>query len=167
MSTTPSSSALTHLSYTAPFGELVLVSDGDLLVRLLLPNDARTGIGEPGSDAVLEQTASQLDEYFAGTRRDFTVPLSLKGTEFQLRVWNALCNIDYGNTASYAEIAAAIGNPKAVRAIGGANHSNPVPIIIPCHRVIGADGSLVGYGGGLEVKTFLLNLEGNAQPAFL
>lgn len=159
MAATPVTHTLIHARYTAPFGELVLISDGTSLVRLLLPIDTRVGLGEPGTDAVLEQAASQLDEYFAGTRREFTVPVSLQGTEFQLRVWAALRDIGYGRTASYADIAKAIGQPTAVRAIGGANHRNPVPIIVPCHRVIGADGSLVGYGGGLDVKIFLLDLE--------
>lgn len=109
---------------------------------------------------VLRETVKQLEEYFAGKRLAFRLPLDLRGTAFQLRVWNALRQIPYGETRSYLQIGQAIGSPKAVRAIGGANHNNPLSIIIPCHRVIGANGELVGYGGGLPIKRFLLELEG-------
>jgi methylated-DNA-[protein]-cysteine S-methyltransferase len=102
---------------------------------------------------------AQLDAYFAGRRRDFDVRLAPEGTPFQLRVWAALCEIPYGETISYAELARRIGNPNAVRAVGAANGRNPLPIVVPCHRVVGADGSLVGFGGGLDVKRALLDLE--------
>lgn len=108
---------------------------------------------------ILNQTQMELQEYFAGKRKEFTVPVRLKGTSFQQEVWKALQKIPYGETRSYGQIAEMIGNPKACRAVGGANNRNPVMIIIPCHRVIGADGSLVGFGGGLEVKCCLLELE--------
>ena len=101
----------------------------------------------------------QLREYFAGTRRNFTVPLDLEGTEFQQQAWAAMCDIRYGQTLSYAQQAKAIGKPKAVRAVGSANGANPIPIIVPCHRVIASDGSLGGYALGLTMKRYLLALE--------
>lgn len=107
----------------------------------------------------LLQACKELDEYFAGKRKEFSVPLSLQGTEFQKKVWNALCDIPYGETRCYSDIAAAINNPKGCRAVGMANNKNPVMILVPCHRVIGKDGSLVGYGGGLPMKKYLLELE--------
>ena len=103
---------------------------------------------------------SELEEYFAGRRRAFSVPLCIRGTLFQKRVWLALAEIPYGETASYAEIACKTGNPRACRAVGMANHRNPLPIFLPCHRVIGADGRITGYAGGLEIKRYLLELEG-------
>jgi methylated-DNA-[protein]-cysteine S-methyltransferase len=102
-----------------------------------------------------------LKEYFDGTRRHFDLPLGPRGTEFQLRVWEALTQIPYGQTRSYRDIALAIGKPTAVRAVGAANGRNPLPIVVPCHRVIGSDGSLTGFAGGLEAKTRLLQLEGS------
>lgn len=107
----------------------------------------------------------QLSEYFSGERRVFDVPLDLRGSEFQLEVWRAVHAIPYGRTASYGDIAELLGRPGASRAVGGANHHNPVPIIVPCHRVIGSDGSLVGFGGGLRLKHRLLALEGIAPPS--
>lgn len=102
----------------------------------------------------------QLREYFAGKRETFDVELAMKGTPFQLAVWNELTKIPYGHTISYAELAVRIGKPSAVRAVGAANGANPIPVIVPCHRVIGANGSLTGYGGGIERKQWLLALEG-------
>ena len=107
----------------------------------------------------LRQAVDQLGRYFAGERVQFTCPLDLRGTPFQLKVWNALTHIPYGETRSYSEMARAIGHPAAVRAVGAANGANPVAIIVPCHRVIGSDGSLTGYGGGLPTKAWLLALE--------
>lgn len=107
-----------------------------------------------------EEAAGQLEEYFGGKRTSFDIPLDLRGTPFQLQVWQALARIPYGEVRSYKQIAEAIGSPKAVRAVGGANNRNPVSIIIPCHRVIGAGGDMVGYGGGLPIKQFLLSHEG-------
>ena len=103
--------------------------------------------------------ARELDEYFAGRLRDFTVPLDLRGTPFQCQVWELLCSIPYGETRSYGQVAHALGRPLAVRAVGRAIGSNPVAIVVPCHRVIGSDGRLIGYGGGLDKKQALLNLE--------
>ena len=114
-----------------------------------------------------ERTAEvrrQLEEYFAGERQTFDLPLSPKGTAFERSVWSELSRIPYGATRSYAEIARAIGRPGAARAVGRANGANPIPIVVPCHRVIGADGSLTGFGGGLEVKSRLLEIEGAALP---
>lgn len=109
--------------------------------------------------AFSEMVIQQLDEYFSGERKTFTIPLSAKGTSFQHLVWDALCTIPYGETRSYGEIAKQIGNPKASRAVGMANHNNPIGIIVPCHRVIGANGTLTGYAGGLDMKQYLLELE--------
>lgn len=108
---------------------------------------------------VIKAAFSQLDEYFNGRRRKFDIPLMLTGTEFQKKVYSELLKIPYGETRSYSDVAESIGNRKAVRAVGSANNKNPVIIVIPCHRVIGKDGSLVGYGGGIEVKNRLLELE--------
>jgi len=108
---------------------------------------------------VLKQARAELDQYFAGERRDFSVPIDPQGTQFQRRVWKALQTIPYGETRSYKDIAIAAGCPKGFRAVGLANNRNPISIIIPCHRVIGSNNKLVGYGGGLAVKEFLLNLE--------
>lgn len=112
-----------------------------------------------GISPLLAQAARELGEYFAGIRRTFTFPISVQGTPFQQEVWRALRSIPYGQTRTYGQIAAQIGRPKAVRAVGMANHRNPLPIVVPCHRVVGADGSLTGYAGGLDIKTLLLRLE--------
>jgi len=113
------------------------------------------------NDELLFASRQQLTEYFLGKRKEFNLPLLLFGTPFQKLVWQTLTNIPYGETRSYKEIALEINSPKSVRAIGGANHLNPIPIIIPCHRVIGSNGELVGYGGGIEIKKYLLEFEKN------
>ena len=120
------------------------------------------GAGD-GACPLLEEAARELDAYFQGRRRTFAVPLAPAGTPFQQRVWAELREIPFGATASYGEIAARIGNPRACRAVGMANHRNPIAILIPCHRVVGRSGSLVGYAGGLDIKRALLELEGAAQ----
>jgi O-6-methylguanine DNA methyltransferase len=112
------------------------------------------------SNSALDHTRRELDEYFAGKRSEFTVALDLRGTDFQLRCWNALLKIPYGRTCSYADLARTVGSPRGFRAVGMANHDNPIPIIVPCHRVITSDHKLGGYGGGLDVKEKLLRLEG-------
>lgn len=112
-----------------------------------------------GETPLLQEAVKQLAEYFAGQRQAFDLPLRPKGTAFQQQVWQQLLQIPYGETRSYGQIAAAVGRPKAARAVGSANHHNPIAIIIPCHRVIGADGKLVGYAGGVEYKANLLQLE--------
>ena len=109
---------------------------------------------------LMNEAKKQLEEYFSGNRKEFSLPLLLEGTPFQKRVWEALQEIPYGKTRSYQEIATVVGNKNSGRAVGGANHNNPISIIVPCHRVIGKNGSLVGYGGGLDAKEFLLQLEG-------
>ncbi len=119
---------------------------------------------DDGDSAVLAEAARQLREYFAGDRTAFTIPLDLVGTPFQLDAWRHLAEIPYGETVSYAEQARRVGRPRAVRAIGAANGSNPVPIVLPCHRVIGSDGSLTGFGGGLHVKRALLEHEAGVKP---
>lgn len=112
------------------------------------------------SDSSLKTVRRELDQYFAGKRTDFTVPLDLRGTDFQLRCWNALLEIPFGKTCSYADLARKVGSPRGFRAVGMANHDNPIPIIVPCHRVITSDHKLGGYGGGLDLKEKLLRLEG-------
>jgi len=150
--------------YTSPVGNLALVEEDNKLVILglvgdELPEDLVECV--PGQEtSVLARTKQQLDEYFAGKRRDFELPLAPAGSSFQVSVWDALCTIPYGETRSYGEIAAQLDKPKAARAVGGANNRNPIAIVIPCHRVIGANGAMVGYRGGLDIKEHLLKLEG-------
>lgn len=124
----------------------------------------RDGDWQPGDNIVLRAARRQLDEYFAGNRRTFELPLAPRGTEFQRKVWATLATIGYGETISYAQLASRVGKPTAMRAVGAANGRNPLPIVLPCHRVIGADGSLTGFGGGLPTKQFLLKLEGALPP---
>ena len=147
----------------SPIGPLMLAAD-DAGLRHIEFRDNRhpvnRGDWHGGDNAILQATEAQLAEYFAGTRTRFDLPLAPRGTEFQLRVWQALARIPHGSTSTYAEQARAIGSPDAVRAVGAANGRNPLPIVLPCHRVIGTDGALVGFGGGLPVKEFLLRLEG-------
>jgi len=156
----------------SPVGPLLLAADesGLRLVEFDSPrHPVRRGSDWEATedDAILRETRAQLDDYFAGTRRTFDLPLSPQGTEFQLDVWQALRAIPYGETISYAQLAARIGKPSAVRAVGAANGRNPLPIVVPCHRVIGADGTLTGFGGGLPTKHFLLTLEGAIETADL
>jgi methylated-DNA-[protein]-cysteine S-methyltransferase len=112
------------------------------------------------ANPLLLETTRQLRDYFAGNRRDFDLPLDMQGTPFQKRIWDELLRIPYGETRSYMQVAVAVGAPQAVRAVGAANGANPVPIVVPCHRVIGSSGKLTGYGGGLPLKKRLLELEG-------
>ena len=146
----------------SPIGVLTLAADEDGLRRIDFPPPppARAGWSE-GSNAVLLQARQQLEEYFAGSRRGFSCPLSPEGTGFQRSVWDALAAIPYGSTWSYRDLAQRIGRPTAMRAVGAANGRNPLPIVLPCHRVIGANGALTGFGGGLPTKAFLLRLEGS------
>jgi methylated-DNA-[protein]-cysteine S-methyltransferase len=151
--------------FDSPVGELLLTSDGEKLTGLHLP--ATKGPDEVGPDGCRDDgpfrvVREQLRAYFAGELRDFDVPLGLAGTAFQRRVWRALCDIPYGETLSYADLARRVGQPGAARAVGSANGANPVAIIVPCHRVIAADGTLGGYGGGLDRKQWLLRHEGAA-----
>ncbi|HOU64919.1 MAG TPA: methylated-DNA--[protein]-cysteine S-methyltransferase [Thermomonas sp.] len=151
----------------SPVGPLMLAADDHGLRHIEFRDNrhpVNRGDWHGGDNAILQATEAQLAEYFAGTRTRFDLPLAPRGTEFQLRVWQALARIPHGSTSTYAEQARAIGSPDAVRAVGAANGRNPLPIVLPCHRVIGTDGALVGFGGGLPVKEFLLRLEG-ALPA--
>ena len=124
------------------------------------------GVIDLRENYLTKSMAQQLREYLAGARRNFTVDISFKGTAFQQEVWRALQTIPYGETRSYSQIAASLGRPRACRAVGGANHCNPLPIVIPCHRVIGRSGSLIGYAGGLELKARLLELEQKFRKKF-
>jgi len=144
-----------------PVGPLRLTAHGDHLTEVHLRPAARTlGPGDAGPPAgVLAEAARQLEAYFDGRLRVFDLPLETGGTPFQQHVWQALRRIGYGETCSYAELARRIGRPAAVRAVGAANGQNPIPIVIPCHRVIGSDGKLVGFGGGMAMKRALLALE--------
>jgi methylated-DNA-[protein]-cysteine S-methyltransferase len=145
--------------HPSPVGGLTLVSDGKALVICEFEGRSWAHAHDVRSDEVLEHARRELDAFFAGQLRGFTVPLAPRGTGFQQRVWRALRTIPYGETRSYGQIARQIGAPEAVRAVGAANGANPIAIIIPCHRVIGANGSLTGFGGGLDRKRFLLELE--------
>jgi methylated-DNA-[protein]-cysteine S-methyltransferase len=149
----------------SPVGELKLVANGSRLAAILWENDKpnRVRLGpmtEAADNPILLRTAQQLQEYFAGTRHQFDLELAFAGTEFQKKVWQALLTIPFGETRSYSQIAEQIGNPSAVRAVGAANGKNPISIVAPCHRVIGASGKLTGFAGGLEAKERLLTLEG-------
>ena len=153
--------------HSSPIGQLLIAGDASGLQQLLMEIDSKPWkIGENWQPAgkQLDAVCRQLDEYFAGRRKRFELTLAPRGTEFQRTVWQALQGIGYGQTSSYAELAAAIGRPKAVRAVGTANGANPIALIIPCHRVIGRDGSLTGYTGGLQRKALLLRLEGAQFP---
>jgi methylated-DNA-[protein]-cysteine S-methyltransferase len=143
----------------SPLGPLRLLSNGCALVRIEFP-DQHGGDGVPCFDNVLKQAARELEEYFGGVRRSFDVPLDADGTMFQQRVWEALRAIPYGELRSYRDIADDLGNRQAVRAVGAANGRNPLPIIVPCHRVVGSNGRLTGFAGGLPAKRALLELEG-------
>lgn len=145
-----------------PIGELLLAGDDEALSLIGFPKGSMRREPEPDwifNEQPLANACQQLQEYFAGERREFDLPLQLDGTEFQVSVLEALQEIPYGETASYGEIAKRIGRPKAVRAVGAANGRNPVPIVVPCHRVIGSTGDLTGFGGGLDTKEALLRLE--------
>lgn len=154
--------------FDAPFGRLDLVASDAGLRYLMFADEAHpkplAGLDiRPGAThRVLEDAVRQLDEYFAGRRRQFEIDLDLRGTQFQVSAWKALALVPFGRTASYAEQAASIGRPKATRAIGAANGRNPVAVVLPCHRIVGSDGSLTGFGGGLHVKQWLLDHERRA-----
>ncbi|PCR93413.1 methylated-DNA--[protein]-cysteine S-methyltransferase [Pseudomonas allokribbensis] len=157
--------AYTFITLPSPVGELKLVANGSRLAAILWENDkpnrVRLGpMNEAPDNPVLMKTAQQLEEYFAGTRSAFDLDLDFAGTEFQKKVWAALLTIPFGETRTYSQIARQIGHPSAVRAVGAANGRNPISIIAPCHRVIGASGKLTGFAGGLEAKERLLTLEG-------
>jgi methylated-DNA-[protein]-cysteine S-methyltransferase len=163
---------LSHVSKTVatPVGELTLVGSDRGLAAILWENDkpGRVRLNITGCDdnhPILLETQRQLGEYFAGQRQRFTVKLDFTGTDFQKLVWQALLAIPFGQTRSYGQIAVQLGNPKAMRAVGAANGKNPISIIAPCHRVIGASGKLTGFAGGLETKAYLLQLENRKSAA--
>jgi methylated-DNA-[protein]-cysteine S-methyltransferase len=151
-----------YATIDSPIGELLVLGDGEVVHGLKMNGDGdfEARKGQLTQDqAGYAPTLAQLAEYFAGDREEFDLPLEPHGTEFQLAVWRALAEIPYGETRSYGQIADAVGRPKAARAVGMANNKNPIAVIVPCHRVIGAGGALVGYAGGLERKTWLLDHE--------
>ena len=152
-----------YWSYEYPIGEFSVAEDDGRIVYVSLADSDRKAIPkeyERRESPVIKKAAKQLGEYFYGRRKGFDLPLEFRGTDFQKKVWAALLEIPYGETRTYGDIAKKINNPKGSRAVGMANNRNPIAIICPCHRVIGADGSLTGYEGGLDRKEFLLKLEG-------
>lgn len=150
------------LRFETPFGPMALEGE-TALTRLWLPGTLPDLRGRGEETPLLRAAREALQDYFAGERRDFDLPLDPAGTDFQRAVWEALRAIPYGGTRTYGEIAAAVGRPKAVRAVGQANHVNPLPIFIPCHRVVGKGGALTGYAGGLDLKRALLALESGKE----
>ncbi len=161
----------TNTVIDSPYGPLTLVADDESLCCLYMDRQrhrpAEETFGHPDPSApIFTETERQLKEYFAGQRRDFDVPLSFAGTEFQRIVWAALCEIPYGETVSYGQLADRLGRPAASRAVGLANGKNPVSIIVPCHRVVGSKGDLTGYGGGIERKRRLLDFERDGATLF-
>ena len=167
-----------HRVVQTPIGTETLIAEDGALIALWmdaqkhLPDSSRFGAPEgPGIDAptkaVLARTQAQLEEYFAGGRTEFDVPLAPQGTAFQQAVWMLLRDIEFGSTTTYGELAARLGRPSASRAVGAAVGRNPIGLIVPCHRVIGASGALTGYAGGIERKTWLLTHEGVLAPALL
>ena len=156
--------AFSHIAFPSPVGLLKLVAGDKGLVAILWQDDdpLRVRVGETVEDAdhpVLVETARQLDDYFAGRRKTFSVALDARGTDFQQAVWQGLLTIPFGETRSYGQLAAQLGKPSASRAVGAANGRNPISIIVPCHRVIGANGTLTGFAGGLAAKAHLMDFE--------
>ena len=156
------SGALLYTTVDSPIGELLLLGDGGALRGLYMQEGRKPGTVPRGwarDPEAFVEVRTQLGEYFAGERRSFDLPLEPAGSPFQLQVWRALREIGYGETLSYGELARRIGRPNAPRAVGAANGANPLSVVIPCHRLVGADGTLTGYGGGIERKRRLLDLE--------
>lgn len=143
----------------APFGNLYLYADDNYLSGITFREVDSLEAKADEKHPILQQAAQQLKEYFSGQRHTFDLPLRFSGTDFQQQVWQHLQTVPYGDTQSYQQVAGAIDNPKAVRAVGNANNKNPIVIVVPCHRVIGANGNMVGYGGGLPIKEWLLKHE--------
>jgi O-6-methylguanine DNA methyltransferase len=170
--TTEAAPTTVHTVVDSPCGPLTLVARDDALVGLYMVDQrhrpAQESFGEPGDSPVFAAAAEQLAAYFEGSRTGFDeLPLAMSGTPFQQRVWAALRDIPYGETVSYGELAEVLGSPGASRAVGLANGKNPIGIIVPCHRVIGANGSMTGYGGGIPRKRWLLSFESGAQQPTL
>ena len=147
----------TFFVYPTPLGRVSIASDGSAIIRVAF--GAQQLEGSYRASTLTNEVANQLQEYLAGKRSSFDVPLAPRGSAFQLKVWDALSTIPYGQTRTYREVAAMVGNPSALRAVGGANNKNPLPLLLPCHRVIGAHGDPVGYVADLKIKRFLLELE--------
>lgn len=145
-----------YFIYETRVGKITIIDENDCVTGVLF---GERPLGEMKETPLIRKTYGQLCEYFDGKRKVFDIPLNFKGTDFQKKVWQALTTIPYGKTWSYKELAVAIGNEKACRAVGMANNKNPIAIIVPCHRVVGANGKLVGYAAGLDVKQILLNIE--------
>ncbi len=148
-----------RFNYSTPIGNICIEDNGNAITAVTLDKNSSIVNNNEKESPLARLAFKQLDEYFKGERKKFDLPLCPKGTDFQKRVWKELLKIPYGEVCSYSDIAERIGSPKSCRAVGGANNKNPILIIVPCHRVIGKNGSLVGYGEGLDVKEFLLNLE--------
>lgn len=148
--------------YETPIGYLTVGDNGNAITKIQFGKTENLGAESP----LAKKAYKQLQEYFQEKRTQFTLPLQLQGTEFQKRVWQQLCQIPYGSTCSYKDIAIKIGNEKAVRAVGGANNKNPIMIVVPCHRVIGVSGALTGYACGLDVKKYLLDLESKTTTRY-
>jgi methylated-DNA-[protein]-cysteine S-methyltransferase len=162
---------LSYKFFDSPVGKLKLVASDKGLVAILWENDnprrvRLSDLTEKKDHGILAETERQLQEYFAGKRKTFSLRLDMRGTGFQKQVWEALLAIPFGETRSYGQLANQLGNPAATRAVGAANGRNPISIIVPCHRVIGFNGKLTGFAGGLDAKSFLLNLEGADQKLF-
>jgi methylated-DNA-[protein]-cysteine S-methyltransferase len=158
---------LTYGYFDSPVGPLLVAGDGGRLRRIGFPTEHRTQRPPADwrrDDSLFAEAFRQLDAYFAGELTRFDLPLRFAGTAFQNKVWTALCRIPFGETISYGALASRIGKPTASRAVGGANGANPLPIVVPCHRVIGSDKSLTGFGGGIEIKRYLLALEERRSP---
>jgi methylated-DNA-[protein]-cysteine S-methyltransferase len=156
----------------SPVGELKLVANEHALIAILWENDDPIRVPLPpvleaNSHPILDTAEDQLNNYFAGTLQCFAVPIEFTGTAFQKQVWQALLTIPFGQTRTYAQIATQIGNPTAIRAVGAANGKNPISIVVPCHRVIGSNGKLTGFAGGLKAKAILLDLESQQRPLAL
>lgn len=158
--------AISHYTYLeSPVGPLLIAGADEVVMLINFPTGSQAQQPRDGwvrDNTMFVEARRQLTEYFAGTRTDFTMPVAMDGTDFQKDVWTALRAVPFGETVSYGELAHKIGRPKASRAVGAANHANPLPIVVPCHRVIGSDRSLTGFGGGLETKQTLLEFENPA-----
>ncbi len=146
--------------FSSPVGDLIIESENEKIITLGFLKDSRQ---EETPSPVIEQCKAELEEYFSGHRKFFSFEMDLRGTDFQVKVWSELLNIPFGKTISYEELAIRVGNIKSIRAVGLANGQNPIAIVVPCHRVIGKSGELVGYGGGLDKKIWLLQHEGAMQ----
>ena len=149
--------------FDTPLGTMAVGEEDGVITRVYLPNSPMPRL-MPHKTPLLERAQGQILEYFDGQRQEFDLPLAFVGTDFQQKVWKALTAIPYGQTVTYGALAEAVGCPGGARAVGMANHRNPLPILVPCHRVVGADGKLTGYAGGLEMKKFLLELELGKNP---